>query len=274
MTSQNKTNNEKEDAHLINKFINLKSIVALKKVFNNIQKRKTLEILRYNNYLLQKLNLNINDYKEYSELYSSIEIEIIPYINKEGIFINITKKEDEKYFHIYFNDNKEKEVKRTNISDEDNVSKINIIINYQINSFYGLFRDCKSIEFIYFKKFYRNNINNMNNMFSNCSLLGELNLTNFNTKNVTDMGAMFRNCSRLRELNLSNFNTDNVTNMSFMFEECGNLNKLDLSNFNTKNVTDMYEMFSGCTSLLELDLSNFNTENVTNMGCMFYRCFY
>ena len=28
------------------------------------------------------MNININDYKEYSEMYSSIEIEIIPVCNK------------------------------------------------------------------------------------------------------------------------------------------------------------------------------------------------
>ena len=40
--------------------------------------------------------------KEYSEIYSSIEIELIPIKNKKGKFININ--EDEKdYFHIILN---------------------------------------------------------------------------------------------------------------------------------------------------------------------------
>ena len=42
---------------------------------------------------------------------------------------------------------------------------IKIIIDYQIKSFELLFYECKCIESINFKKFYRNNINNMENMF-------------------------------------------------------------------------------------------------------------
>ena len=41
------------------------------------------------------------------------------------------------------------------------VSKINIIIDYQVTSFNDLFYNCKCIEPIYFKKFYRNNIIDM-----------------------------------------------------------------------------------------------------------------
>ena len=47
--------------------------------------------------------MSINDYKEYC----LIDIEIKPINNKSGKIINI-KKEDAKYYHIYFNDNKEK----------------------------------------------------------------------------------------------------------------------------------------------------------------------
>ena len=43
-----------------------------------------------------------------------------------------------KYFHIYFNDNKE-EIKKTELNKEDKVSKINIIIDHQIKTFYLLF---------------------------------------------------------------------------------------------------------------------------------------
>ena len=40
------------------------------------------------------MNININDYKESSEKYSSIEIKIKPVKNKYGQFINIKKEED------------------------------------------------------------------------------------------------------------------------------------------------------------------------------------
>ena len=43
--------------------------------------------------------------------------------------------EDEKYFHIYFNDNETKEIENIYLNIDDNVSKISIIIDYQIKSF-------------------------------------------------------------------------------------------------------------------------------------------
>jgi hypothetical protein len=67
------------------------------------------------------------------------------------------------------------------IEEEDKVTKIKIIIDYQVKSFKELFGSCECIEYINFKKFYRNNITDMSHMFSECSLLKELKLTNFNT---------------------------------------------------------------------------------------------
>ena len=40
--------------------------------------KKKLEIVRWNKKIQNRLNLDIKDYKEYSEAFSSIEIEIIP----------------------------------------------------------------------------------------------------------------------------------------------------------------------------------------------------
>ena len=68
-----------------------------------IKKIKTLNIIKYNRKLQELLNYNIKNYKEYSELYSSIKIEIITFKKKYGKFINILKKEDELYYHLYFN---------------------------------------------------------------------------------------------------------------------------------------------------------------------------
>ena len=188
-----KTEKEIEKLSLIkskNKFTDIKSNYILKKLFNNMQKRITLKIIKCNINMQKRLNININDYKDF---YEKIELEIIPIQNEYGLFINI-KPKDKKYFHIYFNDNKE-EIKKTELNKEDKVSKINIIIDYQIKSFYELFYYCECIESIKFKKFYRNNITNMNGMFSDCLLLKELNLSKFNTNNVTDMSGMFSGCS-------------------------------------------------------------------------------
>ena len=54
------------------RFKNLKSDYFLKKLFDIIKKNKSLEILKYNKTLQRRLKLNINDYKEYCQLYSSI----------------------------------------------------------------------------------------------------------------------------------------------------------------------------------------------------------
>ena len=82
---------------------------------------------------------------------------------------------------------------------------IKIIIDYQVISFEKLFCDCKCIESIFFKQFYRNNINNMSIMFFGCSSLKELNFNNCNTINVTNMAGMFWECYSLEVLNLDNF---------------------------------------------------------------------
>ena len=121
----------------------------------------------------KRINININDYKEYSEL---IEIEIKLVKNKYGKFINI-KDEDIKYYYIFFNNNRE-EIKKNYINENEKIKIIKIIIDYQIKSFKVLFDNCICIESIYFKKFYRNNINNMSQMFYECSSLKELNLNN------------------------------------------------------------------------------------------------
>ena len=51
--------------------------------------------------------------------------------DKYGEFINI-KEEDKKYYHIYFNDNKKKEIENTSLNIDNNAYKISIIIDYQI----------------------------------------------------------------------------------------------------------------------------------------------
>ena len=276
MESKDTPNKEKEQeqSKLINSdniLKNIKSNFILKKIFDYIHKRRALKTIRYNKSIQKRINININHYKEYLEKYSSIEIEIKPMKNKYGRFINI-KDEDEEYYHIYYNDNKREQIKSTSLNKNDKVLKINIIIDHQVKSFYDLFKNCKCIKSIYFKKFYRNNITNMSYMFYECSSLKKLNSNNFNTNNVTNMRCMFNGCSSLKELNLNNFNTNNVIDMSSMFNGCSSLKEINLNNFNTNNVTDMSSMFNGCSSLKELNLNNFNTNNVYNMSYMFNGC--
>ena len=186
---------EQEQSKLINSdniLQNLKSDYFIQKFFDYIQKRRILKTIRYNKSIQKRINININHYRKYSEKYSSIEIEIeIKLIEIEyGRFINI-KDEDKEYYHIYYNDNKKELIKSTLLNKNDKDSKINIIINYQVESFYKLFENCECIESICFKKFFRNNITDMSSMFIGCLSLKEINLNNFNTNNATNMSIMF-----------------------------------------------------------------------------------
>ena len=110
---------EKNQLKSTPKYEIIKANYFLEKVFNNLKKGKTLNIVKYNKNIKKRINININDYKEYSEKYSSIEIEIRPVIKKYGKFINI-KKEEEIYYHIYFNNNEE-EIKRTYINKKERI---------------------------------------------------------------------------------------------------------------------------------------------------------
>jgi len=114
-----------------NQLKNVKSHYIILKFFEFMTERKSLETIRYNKSIKKRIDISINNYKAYSEKYSSIELDIIPMKGKYDNFININE-EDKKYFHIYFNDNKKKEIENTSLNKDDNVSKITIIIDYQI----------------------------------------------------------------------------------------------------------------------------------------------
>ena len=170
-----------------NSIYSIKSIYFIRKIFNNLNQKRKLEIVNYSNRMQNILKLRLNDYKKYFWTFTPIEIEVKP--SKEcKTFICINKGE-ESYYHIYFNDNKE-EIKRNYLNEYDNVSKIKIIIDWQSKSLKGIFWNC-GIESIDFKKFYRNNISDMSSMFYECSSLKKLNLTNFITYNVINMSHMF-----------------------------------------------------------------------------------
>ena len=102
---------------------NIKSKFILKRIFGFLAKKQKMRIIKNNNNIKTKLNININDYKK---LYEVVEIEIIPADNKFGRFINILNDEEEDNYHIFFNDSKE-EIKRTYINQSDKVKKIRVL---------------------------------------------------------------------------------------------------------------------------------------------------
>ena len=152
MDSKDTQSNTKDQLDSINSnniFRGLKSVYFFKNLLNLLSRKKLLELVKCNKSWQKIMDINLNDYKIYHEIYTSIELEMIP--NKQGIhgeFINI-KDEDKKYYHIYFNDNKKEEIKRYELNENNNVSKIDIIIDHQVKSFSGLFKysTCSSIKF-------------------------------------------------------------------------------------------------------------------------------
>ena len=152
-----------------NIFDDLKSDYFLQKVCYNITRKKALEIMNYNKKLQKRLKLNINDYIQFSQLYSSIIIELNLVENKYDKFINIKENEKE-YYHIYF-DNSKEEIKRDYLQRNEKVKTIKVKINYQVESLSELFRNCKIINSIIFKQFTRINITDMFAMFYECSSL-------------------------------------------------------------------------------------------------------
>ena len=116
----------------------IKSNYILGKIYKNVVKVKLLVLIKYNKRLQNRLDKTLNDYKKYSKNFSSIEIEIIPIANKNVEFIKILDEKEKPHYHIYFNNDKN-EKKQNYFNKNDNVTKINIILNNKIQSFEALF---------------------------------------------------------------------------------------------------------------------------------------
>ena len=109
-----KSNNKKSKIRQSNRNINIKCIRSnyiLKQIFEHLSEKCSLELIKYNKYIQKILDINIDKYKLFSQLYSTIEIEIKVIERKKGNFIYIEEEKDKPYFHIYFNDNL-KEIKK------------------------------------------------------------------------------------------------------------------------------------------------------------------
>ena len=258
---------KKEKKDKINLLKIIKSKYVLKLIMDNIKENKLLKIIKYNKNIQDKLEIDINNYKD-----TQIQIDIFPIeIENKNIFINFQKK-DEKYFHIYF-DNQKEETKKNYFLRKKCPKKIKVIIDYKINSFNGLFKNCECIIKINFILFKRDNLIDMSEMFYDCYSLGVLNINNFNTSNVINMTNMFCNCPRLGKLNLNSFNTKNVINMEGMFWGCSAINDLNISNFNTNKVSRIDDMFRNCYSLKNLFINRMNAkEIITFAKNIFYGC--
>ena len=67
----------------------INSKYILKIILENLENKKLLYIIKYNKKIKKRIGININNYKKYSEKYSSIEIEIKQINNKYMVKILI-----------------------------------------------------------------------------------------------------------------------------------------------------------------------------------------
>ena len=227
----------------------IRSKYILRQIFENIHKKRKLDIVRFNKNIQKSLDVELNDYKIE---YSKIEIEIIPREYKYGKFINILNKKNEPYYHIFFNDEKE-EIKSNKINRDEifhdglKVDKMRIVIDHKIKSLFQLFKNCKCIQKINFIKFNRDDIKNFSHMFEQCISLEELDISKLKMDNATDISYMFSDCHSLKQLNLPKFNCNNATNLSSMFYKCYQLKEINMKNFMMKNAENMSSMFYECS---------------------------
>ena len=254
-----------------NSYLNIKSKYILKEIFKNLTQKKLLETIKYTKKIQEKLEIDIEHYKDYC---GTIEINITAVKPNEDTehYTYINFHGSKKYYHIYINgiDIETKENYYTRY-DQD-VKTIKIKIDKEIKSLKGIFEFCNAIETIKFVKFNRRDFTDLNGMFFWCCNLKEIDLANLKTDKITDMSRMFFKCTSLVKLNLNRFNTTNVTNMNAMFAECTSLKELFINNFNTDKVIDMTSMFAECTALKEVNISNFNLKNVKYVRWMFAKC--
>ena len=209
----------------------------MKKIKQNLNQKRCLQLVKYNKKMQEKLDISIEDYREYNQ----IVFELYPNDEIGNIFFNSIMI-DSRYMHIYINDGKN-EKKGSIIEHKDIIKKIKVVIDFEIKS--------------------------LNSLFINFDNVVDIQCTKFNRKDITDMSKIFYGCKNLMTLNIENFKTDNVTNMSYMFHKCISLLVIDLNNFNTSNVQNMQNMFEECLQLRQLNISNFDTSNVIYMNDMF-----
>ena len=276
--------------------LKIKSKYIIKRIFENINKKKYLQLIKYNKTLQDKLNKSIKSYIEYNQ----IEILLIPVSEEKKKTIIFNREIKIKPFtHFYINGSNNEYISYD--FDTKDIFTIKMIIDFNLKSLKGLFKNYESLKEINIIKCNRKDIKNMSEMFYGCKNLDKLNITNLKTDKVTDMSYMFSGCLSLENINLLNFDTSNVTNMQNMFERCTKVEELNLYNFDTSNVIYMNDMFYECKSLKSLNINvdidntpliiygknnsyydsssskissskNWNTHNVINMSHMFYNC--
>ena len=115
----------------------IKSKFILRKIFDFLPQYNLLKIILHNKDIKNKLNKDIDDYKNYLRT----EILVIPKSKVQVQYFNIYEKDSLPYIHVYLNDDKN-ETKGPYFTKDNTTKKIKILIDYEFNNFYGLFQNC------------------------------------------------------------------------------------------------------------------------------------
>ena len=288
---QNLLNDLEEKKNIIYKFI--EDIQDLRKKFDD-----------------PKLNLIIDNYKTYYDIYNIILNDYINTYDKNFEILENAKKLNNNYEIIKDINLISNEINITN--KYNNLLKIydrmanriddEIEITYKLDkktiNLFGkkfveknkricsLFIEGKKIPFqesIYYKNKNKetltiilkgfSHITDISYMFAECSSL--INISKMNTSNITNMSYFFDKCFLLNELqDISKWQTNKVINMEGIFNKCASLVSIpDISKWDTSKVTDISSMFNECASLISIpDISKWDTSKVTNMSSMLNKC--
>ena len=193
LSHKKKTAIDKNNKNILNE---IKSKYIIKQMFEFLNQKTFLRMIKYNNQLQTKLDMRIKEYFQ-------IEIEIIPVDKPDAFNIFINYFFDKSYYHIYFNDNKE-EISRNYYYKKDEVKKIKILLDYEIKSLSSLFKCCKCIKSINIIKYNREDITDMSGMFSKCVALEEIDLSNLKINDSIDVNYMFSECSEELQIKIQN----------------------------------------------------------------------
>ena len=130
MNDNDISKDKKKQGKIINHLDFIKSKKILKQIFDILDSKKELEMVKYNKKTQNRLNMTIANYNQYFQT----EIEIIPAKDKFGEFININNEEEESYYHIFFDGNKEETIQYY-LTENDDVKEIKVKIDFNINDF-------------------------------------------------------------------------------------------------------------------------------------------
>ena len=159
-----------------------------------------------------------------------------------------------------------------NIDKLISISISSELLNSNIKSFYGIFKNCINLKYINFSYESSPISLDFSSAFQNCQSLISLNLANIINNYSINISYLFANCTSLQYINFSNIDTQNIKDMSGLFYNCSSLKSINLALFNTQNVLSMKYMFAGCKSLSFIKLNFLKISNLRDISFMFKNC--